>query len=381
MPPIQYDGRSLVPDINQALGIALGMAEKKAAERKDEQRKAEVAGLEDQLDLTVADPMTNPANLRTIQRMARVDPQAAQFGLGILRLKSEDELQDVARESAEASNFYQAFLDTDDPTERNRVLASAIREREEAGKDTGKLRELIGLDANKQKLFARRQIILAGDAQLLANDGLDALIKQTDLQNKLLERDQKLRDLAHGKYGDVSAMRDDFTKQSQPYIVVRDAYQRVQASRGDKTAAGDMALLYSYMKLLDPTSAVRETEYANAENAAGVPERIRNLFNKAKDGQFLDDKQRDQFRSTADGLFAKQQASHDKLRGEFSRLAGLRNFNPAEVVVDYSAPAAQQPQVAPPPVPATSFQEGAVLKDKTTGKRWMVKGGKWLPAE
>lgn len=59
-------------------------------------------------------------------------------------------------------------------------------------------------------------------------------------------------------------------------------------------AANDMAMVFSYMKLLDPNSSVREGEYANAENAGSIPEKWRNAFNKAKDGQFLSQSMRDE---------------------------------------------------------------------------------------
>ena len=46
------------------------------------------------------------------------------------------------------------------------------------------------------------------------------------------------------------------------------------------SAAGDLSMIFTYMKVLDPTSVVREGEQATAQNAAGIPERTRNLYNK-----------------------------------------------------------------------------------------------------
>lgn len=72
------------------------------------------------------------------------------------------------------------------------------------------------------------------------------------------------------------------------------------------TAADDIALVFSFMKTLDPASTVREGEFAMASTAGGVPERIWNLYNKVKAGQFLTDEQRKDFSITAkknlDGL-------------------------------------------------------------------------------
>jgi hypothetical protein len=61
----------------------------------------------------------------------------------------------------------------------------------------------------------------------------------------------------------------------------------------------DISLIFSFMKTLDPNSTVREGEYANAQNAAGIPEKVVNQYNKAINGQFLNDSQRNDFLNTA----------------------------------------------------------------------------------
>lgn len=378
---LNYDGASLVPNLDGALRLMLGVAEKKHEEVKEQKRQDQVAGLESELDLNVPDPISNPANLRTVQRMAKLDPQAAQFGLQILKLRSEAELKDVQQQAAEASNFYQAVLDSQDPVERNRFITQTIREREEAGKDTTKLRELVSLTPDKQKLFARRQMILSGDAKLLADDGIDALIKRTELDNKLLERDQRLRDLAQGKYEHVASMRDDFVKQSQRFITVRDSFSSLQNALAQASASGDIAAIFSFMKSLDPTSSVREGEQATAKNAGGIDERVRSLYNESLGKGGLTPERRAEMLKTARGQYDTAAKGHEKLKSEFGRLAELRNFNPQEVLVDFSAsaePAA--PTETPPSVPPAPQLEGRIVRDRTTGKRWLAKGGQWLPA-
>ena len=65
------------------------------------------------------------------------------------------------------------------------------------------------------------------------------------------------------------------------------------------TPADDIALVFSFMKTLDPTSTVGPTEYATASKAGGVPEAIRNTYNRLRDGEFLTDEQRQNFIETA----------------------------------------------------------------------------------
>jgi len=67
------------------------------------------------------------------------------------------------------------------------------------------------------------------------------------------------------------------------------------------------------MKILDPASVVRETEFANAQNAAGVPDQIRNMYNRALRGERLGEAQRDDFVNSAKKLVVSQKAQLDNL--------------------------------------------------------------------
>lgn len=384
--PIQYNGASLAPqfDLGQAIQIALAGAEK----REVEQKQAEAAGLGDQLDLASQDPLHNPENLRLVQRMQRLDPQAAQLGIGILKLRSEGELQAAAKEAGDVSKFYQAFLDTSDPVERNRFLGSQIRTLEEAGKDTSKLREMMALTPDKQSLMARRQVILAGDAETLAGQGLASLKQALDVQGQQLknfqtqqEIERAAREDAAGKESDVAGLRKEFSSKAEDFIKVRDARSRLQASAARNTAAGDISLIFNYMKMLDPGSTVREGEAATAQQATGVPSQILNLYNRAITGERLNPEQRADFIATGESLYSKATEQHGKLVSEYTRLANRRGFAPEDVIVDFSAPAGgggAAPAASPPSVPASRYSEGAVLRNKATGERWIVQGGQWV---
>lgn len=65
--------------------------------------------------------------------------------------------------------------------------------------------------------------------------------------------------------------------------------------------ASQISLVFSYMKALDPTSTVREGEFATVQNAAGVPEQIRNQYNKVMSGNFLTSGQIDNIVAEAKG--------------------------------------------------------------------------------
>lgn len=114
---------------------------------------------------------------------------------------------------------------------------------------------------------------------------------------------QKTADEFRSKYGSEQAVKNfslasGFKNQIDRFVqdVGTDQYN----------AADDIALIFAFMKTLDPQSAVKDTEFATAEKAGGIPERIWNLYNKVKAGEFLTDEQRRDFSKTAkknlDGL-------------------------------------------------------------------------------
>jgi len=109
-------------------------------------------------------------------------------------------------------------------------------------------------------------------------------------------------------FGDESGLRKELMglQPVKNYDIVKNFYQRGMEVAKEDTAAGDIALIFSYMKVLDPTSVVREGEYATAENAAAIPTRIKNAYNKAIEGQRLQPKQREEYISTM-GKAAKTQ--------------------------------------------------------------------------
>ena len=60
-----------------------------------------------------------------------------------------------------------------------------------------------------------------------------------------------------------------------------------------------ISLIFGFMKMLDPGSVVREGEFATAQNAASIPDRIRNAYNRALEGTRLNPQQREMFKSAS----------------------------------------------------------------------------------
>ena len=102
-------------------------------------------------------------------------------------------------------------------------------------------------------------------------------------------------------------------------------YNKLLSSAKQKSAAGDMSMIFTYMKILDPTSVVREGEQATAKEAGAVPDKVLNFYNKAVTGQKLTSTQRADFVSTGTKLYDVNLKQFDAFKGSFE--PSLQEYN------------------------------------------------------
>lgn len=109
-------------------------------------------------------------------------------------------------------------------------------------------------------------------------------------------------------------LRKEFQTRTKNYQEVNQTYQTLKASADAKTGPGDIALITGFMKMLDPGSVVRETEFATARDTAGLYTRLENSLKKAENGQFLQPSQRQEFVNLANEYYksAQKKAGDDK---------------------------------------------------------------------
>jgi hypothetical protein len=131
-----------------------------------------------------------------------------------------------------------------------------------------------------------------------------------------------------------SNLRKEFDSLSKDFRQVRDSYGRIVAAGKDPSGAGDLALIFNYMKILDPGSTVREGEFSNAQNSAGVDQKIRATYNRVLNGQRLAPEQRKDFIVTAKRLFGSQESVQKKSIERYSRLAEKNGLDPQDVITD-----------------------------------------------
>lgn len=135
----------------------------------------------------------------------------------------------------------------------------------------------------------------------------------------------------------AAGLRDDFRTESKDFYASRDGYERMLSAATDPTPAGDVALLYGFMKLLDPNSVVRETEFATAAKTGSLPQQIQATAERVVNGQRLTSEQRNDFISRAKGLFGRAQNRQNVRRTNYQRIARQSGV-PADLVVQDEPP-------------------------------------------
>ena len=129
-------------------------------------------------------------------------------------------------------------------------------------------------------------------------------------------------------------LRNEFTKEMKPFTDLSQAFSKVEAAALNPSAAGDISMVYGYMKILDPGSTVMQGEQATASNAGGIPDRVRAIYNKALNGETLAPPVRQDFYAQARNLIESQRQMQQDIAGRYTNIATQNNLNPNQVVFD-----------------------------------------------
>lgn len=169
------------------------------------------------------------------------------------------------------------------------------------------------------------------EKQKLSQEGIDKelmrALKEKEIAGKQGEQGRKESLDLTEKY-----MSHPVTKNTNTVLESYAKIKDVSSKKDYQTGAGDLALIFSYMKILDPGSTVREGEAASAANAGGVGNRIMNLYNEVLAGKKLTPDVRNEFLGTADTLARAQLQQQERIRGEYGDIAARYNLNKDQVL-------------------------------------------------
>jgi len=149
---------------------------------------------------------------------------------------------------------------------------------------------------------------MVSNKTMTAKDAIDMAYKDKDLKTKSLTELRK-------EFQNLSSVKDVSMQVS--------AFGRIIASAQDPSPAGDLAMIFNYMKILDPGSTVREGEFANAQNSGGIDDKTIALYNSVVTGTRLSQPQRDDFLGRAAMLYEEAERALLKTREWYVNKAGV----------------------------------------------------------
>ena len=190
-----------------------------------------------------------------------------------------------------------------------------------------------GTEKREEREQKRKDIAAWIEARKNQKEGLE---KQLDAMQKMGKDKAELE----------NKLRDEYIGLTKDYRTIRDSHQRLVASAANPSPAGDLAMLFNYMKILDPGSVVRESEFEAAATAGSYGQRMQAAVNQAMKGEKLSDSMRADFLDRSNKLMESQTRIYDNTKGQYIGLAKRYGVSPENVGFEMEA---QAPVAIAPP--------------------------------
>ena len=265
-----------------------------------------------------------------------------------IQQKKKDEISAAEREQAARDSALKRQQTELQIAEASKKAASAQSQQERTDRYNAAVAEAYSRedidDAEKDRLamglykayFPAEYNKMAAQAALRPEWDEDEYRRRKQIDSEYKPKQEPPRDVNFSK---EAALRREYAARSKDYIQVRDAYNRINASAKDPSAAGDLAMIFNYMKMLDPGSTVREGEFATAQNAGGIGDRIRAQYNQVISGQRLVQDQRSDFLNRSSVLYGAQLESQRQLAKGYEDIARDFGLNSSAITGGIIQPA------------------------------------------
>lgn len=187
-----------------------------------------------------------------------------------------------------------------------------------------KLQKMALLDPKNQAAYLKIAEQLQGKAPMFTGDTANAaltLFGTSDVSKLTPEQRQQANDLSDQRKlalanataprmtvntsdptavaREVRAISNDFAAATKDDREIAKTYKTMQSYVSDPSVAGDISLVFSFYKTIDPQSTVREGEYETIMKSGSVPDRIKNYAIQIQKGTKLSDAQRNDLLNTA----------------------------------------------------------------------------------
>lgn len=193
--------------------------------------------------------------------------------------------------------------------------------------DSSALKTLLETSGQNKKTVAASpigQIAQDVNAGLIPQSVLDAQIRVAEKAgDEGLTLQQRVSEEARLR-GEYSLRTKDLSDAARNYSII-------ETSAKDDSGAGDIALVTSFMKMLDPGSVVRETEFAIARNSGGLLASLRTIADKVESGKFLTERQRADFKRLSGEYLKAAQVQEARVRSTYETIVDNYGLNRTNV--------------------------------------------------
>ena len=177
------------------------------------------------------------------------------------------------------------------------------------------------------KLYDDLDLALAGSPERVAIQAqIDDLIRTTGFNKEIFQAEREIR--------------KEWNAKKTPFNKIESSHKKLVASLERESGVGDMSAIFVYMKMLDPGSVVRESEFAQAQQTAGAVESLIARMRQIAEGEKLSVPQRAEFLALAKEFY--DLAKTDLTGGRYELgtiLQGNLALNPSNIFGKELAPA------------------------------------------
>jgi hypothetical protein len=158
----------------------------------------------------------------------------------------------------------------------------------------------------------------------------EQLVQVSKAKENAFDKEQKLGDIFQ-KFPEVKAWSD-----VSPQIeIMRESLAEAKKNYGDKWSSqsyADQGLIMTFNKLLDPSSTVREGEYARTTQDMRVVAQLRAKWDKVLQGGVLEPGEREAMVRMADRFSNVYEKKYNNRYDQITKLAKTYGYNPENVV-------------------------------------------------
>lgn len=184
------------------------------------------------------------------------------------------------------------------------------------------------------------------------------------------------------KASDVNTINKGVDGIISDYQKVKSAAVELDGLAKLDSAPSQMAMIFKFMKALDPESVVRETEYSSAANTTGLLDRISQYVEKVQSGKMLKSEQVQEFVRVAKELSNVKAATVEESLNDYlgTYVDTKINTDPFRKRLNVKMFDTGLKQEKKTEKPSQAYTEGQTATNPQTGEKIVFRNGQWVKA-